>query len=188
MWTDKLRNLDACSDAVRWASAYQTAQAAWDACVRPDWMIWLALKTGVSERVLWRAEVRMARLVEHLMTDERSRHALDMREAWLDGHATDDEMAAARAAADAAWVAVATAWDVVAATAETAARIAARVAACATWTATEAAWDAADAARAATGIATDVAQVAGSVLYRRCADVIRELIPVVPLDPGPRVE
>jgi hypothetical protein len=65
-----------------------------------------------------------ARRVKHLMRDPRSVAALDTRERWLRGDATDEEMAAARAAARAA------AWD-------------AEAAACA------AAWDAADAAWAA---------------------------------------
>lgn len=64
MWTDKLRILDACDSAIKWASAYPTAQAAWDECGRPEWMIWLALKT-VSEQVVKQVAVRMAPLVRH---------------------------------------------------------------------------------------------------------------------------
>jgi hypothetical protein len=41
-----------------------------------------------------------ARRVQHLMRDPRSIAALDTRERWLRGEATDEEMAAA---ADAAW-------------------------------------------------------------------------------------
>ena len=81
---------------------------------------------------LWRMfAVRCARKVKHLMTDQRSRDALDVAERHANGQATDEELAAAR---DAAWAAArAAAW----ATAWAAARDAAR-----------AAWDAArDAAR-----------------------------------------
>jgi hypothetical protein len=188
MWTDKLRILDACDVAISWASQYPTAQQAWEACKRPDWMIWLAGQTGVSDRVLWRAAVRMARLVEHLMTDERSRHALDMQEAWLDGHATDDEMAAARAAA---WAAAREAAE--AATryaAEAATRAAAGIATDVAWyaaEATRAVW-AAEAAAGATRAAWDAgwtaraaARAAGCVLHHQCANIVRELIPIVPL-------
>ena len=49
---------------------------------------------------LWRMfAVRCARKVEHLMTDQRSRDALDVAERHANGQATDDDLAAARAAA-----------------------------------------------------------------------------------------
>jgi membrane protein involved in colicin uptake len=53
--------------------------------------------------------IACARRVQHLMTDPRSIAALDTRERWLRGKATNEEMtaalASARAAADAAWAA-----------------------------------------------------------------------------------
>ena len=63
---------------------------------------------------LWRMfAVRCARKVEHLMTDQRSRDALDVAERHANGQATDEELAAARDAADAArgaaWAAAAAA-------------------------------------------------------------------------------
>ena len=36
-----LRSLKACPEARVWAASYDTLQAAWDACPRGDWMIWL---------------------------------------------------------------------------------------------------------------------------------------------------
>ena len=49
---------------------------------------------------LWRMfAVRCAREVEHLMTDQRSRDALDVAERHANGQATDEELAATRAAA-----------------------------------------------------------------------------------------
>jgi hypothetical protein len=84
--------------------------------------------------------IACARRVQHLMTDPRSIAALDTRERWLRGKATNEEMtaalASARAAADAAWAA----W---------AAADAARAAA---W---DAAWDAGAAAGAAAEAAGD---------------------------------
>jgi 4'-phosphopantetheinyl transferase EntD len=43
-WTDKLVEMKACPDAVRWAKQYITAEAAWEACERPNWMLRVAGK------------------------------------------------------------------------------------------------------------------------------------------------
>ena len=77
-----------------------------------------------------------ARQVQHLLTDPRSLAALDVAERHANGEATDDELAAAGAAArvaaqDAAWAAAsdaagAAAWDAAGAAAWDAARDAAR--------------------------------------------------------------
>jgi len=105
-----------------------------------------------------------ARQVQHLMTDPRSLAALYVAQRHANGEATDDELAAARAAArdaaqDAAWAAAsdaagAAAWDAAGAAAWDAARDAARAAARdAAWVAAQdaagtAAWAAARAEQA----------------------------------------
>ena len=43
-FTEKLKNMAACEDAVEWASQYSTLQKTWDKCERGDWMLWLAGK------------------------------------------------------------------------------------------------------------------------------------------------
>ena len=110
----------------------------------------------------WRLfAVWCARQVEYLMTDQRSRNALDVAERHAHGEATDAELDAAfdaardaaRAAEDAACPAAwAAAWAAVWAAAWAAARDAARIAA---WDAAWAAGDAGDAraARAAARVA-----------------------------------
>ena len=67
--------------------------------------------------------VRCVRQIQHLLTDERSLHALDVSEAYAVGEATKDELSAAGYAA---WDA---AWDAAGYAAEAAARDAARDAA-----------------------------------------------------------
>jgi hypothetical protein len=68
----------------------------------------------LTERQRHEFALACARRVQHLMTDPRSVAALDTRERWLRGEATDEEMAAARDAAwnaaDAAWAAADAAW------------------------------------------------------------------------------
>ena len=41
-WTDLLVRLNACPEAVEWARGYRSLAAAWAACERGDWMLWLA--------------------------------------------------------------------------------------------------------------------------------------------------
>ncbi len=115
----------------------------------------------------WRLyAVWCARQVEHLMTDVRSRNALNVAEQYANGQATDEELAAARASAsdaarasasDAAWAAArASAWDAAWAAVRASASDAA-------WAAARAsAWDAASAAAsdAARASASDAAWAA----------------------------
>ena len=115
-----------------------------------DDALWCLRAVEGHDREIRLFAVWCARQVEHLMTDERSKNALNVAERYANGGATDEELDAARAAA---WAA---AWD--------AARAAARAAA------GDAAWDAArDAARAAAWAAAGDAQEAE--LRRVCARV-----------------
>lgn len=105
--------------------------------------LWCLQAVEGHDREIRLYAVWCARQVQHLMTDPRSLAALDVAERYAKGEATDDELAAAwAAAADAAWDAADAAdaaWD------------AARAAADAAWDAArdaarDAAWDAACAA------------------------------------------
>jgi hypothetical protein len=105
-----------------------------------DDCLW-ALRTVPEHDSLWRKyAVWCARQVEHLITDERSKLALDVAWRHSNGEATDEDLdAAGAAAAAAAWVA---AW----------------VAAGAAAAAAAAAWGAREAAEAAAGVAARDAQ------------------------------
>ena len=125
--------------------------------------LWCLRSVFEFDRLHRHYAVWCARQVQHLMTDPRSLAALDVAERHADGNASDDELAAARAAAwaaacdadwDAAWdaaraAACDAAWAAAWAAACDAAWAAARVAACdaawaAAWAAAcDAAWDAA---------------------------------------------
>lgn len=140
----------ACREGREWALANcQTMHDVWDTA-KPEWLLWVATMCGVlSERDLRLFAVRCARSVEHLLTDQRSRHAIDVAERFALGNADADELAAAcdaardaRLAANAVRAAgVAAAWA-----ADAAVEYAAGFAA---WHAAGAAWCAADAAHAA---------------------------------------
>jgi hypothetical protein len=144
----------ACHEGRKWALANCKDMAeAWDKA-KPDWLIWIATRDGVlDDRTLRLFACWCARQVWHLLTDERSRNAVEVAERYAEGKATDAELAAAweaaRAAARAAAWAAAwdAAWDAARAAAWAAAWDAAWDAArAAAWAA---AWDAARAAQAA---------------------------------------
>lgn len=40
-WTDQLRQMHACDDAVEWAEQFDSLADAWEHCDRGDWMLWL---------------------------------------------------------------------------------------------------------------------------------------------------
>ena len=100
---------NACSDGREWALANcQTMQDVWDKA-KPNWLLWVATRSGVlDDRTLRLFAVFCARSVEHLLTDQRSRDAIDVAERFANGNATAEELSAA---ADVAWPAAASAWS-----------------------------------------------------------------------------
>jgi len=157
----------ACQDGRKWAlDNCVDMHDAWQR-LEPDWLLWVATRPGVlTDRELRLFAVFCARQVEHLLTDQRSKDAIDTAEKFAKGEATYEELAAAE---DAAWAAArVAAWDAAWAAAEAAARVAAwgsdrdaawAAARVAAW---DAAWDAAWAAArvAAWGSAASAARVA----------------------------
>jgi hypothetical protein len=141
----------ACQDGRKWAlDNCVDMHDAWQR-LEPDWLLWVATRPGVlTDRELRLFAVFCARQVEHLLTDQRSKDAIDTAEKFAKGEATYEELAAAE---DAAWAAArVAAWDAAWAAAWAAAEAAARVAAwgSAASAARVAAWgSAASAARAA---------------------------------------
>ena len=71
--------------------------------------LWCALRTTVvSEKLIRLYAIKAASSVEHLMNDERSRNALKVAQAFIDGLATREELTVARK--DAAYAAYAAAY------------------------------------------------------------------------------
>jgi hypothetical protein len=181
-----LKKHDACTGGAKWAlSISEDMVDVWDAMIeqgKHDWLIWTATRPGVfPDTVLRKLACRFirethlhdGRTVWDLLTDERSRKAVEVAEAYADGNATGGELQAAYdaaydaahavacAAADAAYAAAcaarAAAYDAAYDAADAAYAVAcaaAYAAACA------AAYDAAFAARAAGDAAYDAAKAA----------------------------
>jgi len=101
-----------CEEGREWALRNcESMDEVWQTA-KPEWLIWIATREGVlTDKELRLFAVWCARQVQHLMDDQRSINALDVAELHINGFATNEELTAARAAADAAWVAAAAAWD-----------------------------------------------------------------------------
>ena len=115
---DFLKEHNACIAGAKWALSISGDMAdVWDAMIkqdRHDWLIWTATRPGVfSVSILRKLACRFVRetpltdgrKVWDLLTDERSRKAVEVAERYADGKATDGELQAARAAARAAYAA-----------------------------------------------------------------------------------
>ena len=161
----------ACSDGRRWA--IETGEPGMAELwaredIKPAWRIWIATRPGVlTDRELRLFACWCCRQIWHLLTDERSRHAVEIAELYAEGKATSDELAAAEAAAGAAaWSAAeAAAWSAAWSAAEAAAWAAAWFAAgTAAWSAAEAAAEAAAGFAAGTAVlsAAEVAALAAA--------------------------
>ena len=107
-----LKKHSACIEGAKWAlSIGEEMDAVWNAMVEQgkyDWLIWTAARPGVfPDTVLRKLACRFVRetplsdgrKVWDLLTDERSRKAVEVAELYADGKATYEELDAARAAA-----------------------------------------------------------------------------------------
>ena len=125
-----------------------------------DDALWCLRSLTGHDREIRLYAVWCARQVQHLMTDKRSLDALDVAERFANGLATDEELAAARAAAtDAAWAAS----D-------------ASLAAWAAWAAWAAARAASAAASAAARVASAASDASDAAQEKRLREVCAEIV------------
>ena len=106
---DKLKEMDACSDAVEWAKQFSSLQKAWDKCERGDWMLWLVgnMSHNVKSRkklVLCACECARLSLKYVKKGETRPVIAIETAEKLVMGEASINEV---RIAADAAYGAAA---------------------------------------------------------------------------------
>ena len=95
----------ACSEALTWLSTQPDAAAAWEACERPDWLIWwLKRQPATDRKTLVRIACACARTALRFVPEgeERPRVAIETTERWLVGDATIKEVRTAAHAAHAA--------------------------------------------------------------------------------------
>ena len=112
-----------CDGARRWLAtlpADATMSDAWAQCPRSDWMQWAAQRSPLKETderwrlagcaIIRRTPLHDGRTVWDLLTDERSRNAVEVAERFARGEASSEELASAYASAVAAAVAAAVAY------------------------------------------------------------------------------
>lgn len=171
----KLRQLNACDDAIEWLGE-RSAEQAWAECERGDWMLWLIGKIeGKYTPAMRLCACEIVRTQLHLVPagEERPRIAIETAERYASGNATADELQEASVAAEAA-----------ADTAAEAAEAAAWVAKAAAEAAVAAVW-ATEAAGAAAETAADAAEAAvwvtEATVLKSFADIVRKHFPTPPV-------
>ena len=165
-----LKQEKACIEGYKWSKQFDNPSDWWAGFYRGDWSLWVLWKVvdkndEVQLRKLTLAKSRCARLVIHLMTDERSRYAVAVAEQYGIGKATRKEL---DSAASAAYAAAATAASSAASSAAIAADAAYATAAAA---ASSAAYAAAYAAATAASSAAD----ARKGILLECAEIVRDI-------------
>jgi hypothetical protein len=97
--TEFLDKHNACEEGRKRVTAFASLEDTWQNCSHAD-LLWAATRPGVlTDKELRLFAVFCARSVQHLMTDPRSRDAIEVAERHANGLATDDELRAAYAAA-----------------------------------------------------------------------------------------
>uniref|UniRef100_A0A6M3J505 Uncharacterized protein n=1 Tax=viral metagenome TaxID=1070528 RepID=A0A6M3J505_9ZZZZ len=106
--TEYLTRHHACDPSIPWVAGRPASETLWRECPDGAWMLWLCAKVGVRRKLLVPCATGCARSVLRLVPvgEDRPRLAVEVAEAWVYGHATQEEArAAARAAYAAAYVA-----------------------------------------------------------------------------------
>jgi hypothetical protein len=172
-WSAKLKAKGACSDALAWCKGFRSVKAAWLACERGDWMLWILGRLSGdpdsdSRKAVVLAACACARLAlphwhKRHPDDKRPLTAIETTERWARGEpgVTLDDVRAARTA--------------VASAAASAAAAAASVASAAA----AAAYAASAAASVVAAYAAD-ADAARFVTLKQCAEIVRKHFPEIP--------
>ena len=100
-----LKHAGACREAVEWAKPYATLQEAWDACERPDWMLWLCEDTKRHEPECQRIACEFAEIARNSAVAALRSAGINKQADALAVCAPIVDMATARASRDAAWAA-----------------------------------------------------------------------------------
>ena len=112
-FTDRLNDMNACSEAVEWVGR-RGLMTAWRDCGRADWMLWLAGRLDIDRKLIVLAACDCAETALKYVPEgeDRPAKAIQTSRNWCAGTATEQDCRdaanaayAAYAAADAAYAA-----------------------------------------------------------------------------------
>lgn len=94
---------EACQEGREWALKHcKTMQEVWHTVSNPSWLLWIAEQLGVlTDKELRLFAVFSCRDVWHLLTDERSRTAVEVAERYIDNPDDNTDLNKANQAAEA---------------------------------------------------------------------------------------
>ena len=92
MKANKLQETGACIEAVYYVQSCRNYRQAWNKCERGDWMLWIAKKIGIDDKILTHAKYLCANQVRHLMKDKRSIAALNACKDYVEGKITREQL------------------------------------------------------------------------------------------------
>jgi hypothetical protein len=81
-----------CGEGIEYYESKQSSEEACNDCERGDWMLWIAAKLPIDDRVLTKAKALCANTVRHLMKDKRSTDAVDAALRYADGKINREEL------------------------------------------------------------------------------------------------
>jgi len=102
-FSDYLKSLGACRGAVAWSAQFRGAQAAWEACDRGDWMLWLLARRmgdirGEKHRRLVKLACACVRLALNREADGQGGIGMILQavEGWADGRLDGTDLVVCR--------------------------------------------------------------------------------------------
>ena len=81
-----------CDEGLKYYEICKTSREAWDNCPRGDWMLWIAAKLKIDEKLIFKAKGLCAKTVEQLMKDEWSKTAVQAAFDYSDGKITEEQL------------------------------------------------------------------------------------------------
>ena len=96
-WSKKLVNINACEEAIEWASTQSTYEEAWQNCERADWLLFLAGRLCDQKQVVLAACACARTTLKFVPEGEnRPRICIETTEAWVRGEASIEQVKAVR--------------------------------------------------------------------------------------------
>lgn len=81
-----------CKDGLEYYESQPDFETAWNNCERGDWMLWIAKRLDVDDRILTLAKAHCANTVRHLIKDKRSIKAIDAAIKYGNGEINREEL------------------------------------------------------------------------------------------------